>query len=78
MKPWLTGLSLMSLGKQRILSTGDQVVCAKILRCLDIIESNFSFSAANSDNDEYKLMFPDSEIENSYRQKADTVKYDSV
>ena len=34
------GLSLMSLGKQRILSSEYQVVLAEILCCLDIIESN--------------------------------------
>ena len=34
------GLSLMSLGKQRILSSEDQVLLAEILRCLDIIEGN--------------------------------------
>ena len=60
----------------------DQVVLAEILRCLDIIESNSSFSAENSDNDKYKLMFPDSKIASSHRQKtidkrqkADKVKY---
>ena len=64
---------MMLLGKQRILSSEYQVVLAEILRCLDIIESNSSFSAANSNNGKYKLMFPDSEIASSYRQKADKV-----
>jgi len=68
-------LSLISMGKQCILSSEDQVIRAEILRCLDIIESNSSFSAANSDNDKYKLMFPDSKIASSYGQKADKVKY---
>ena len=71
LKPWLAGLSLMSLGEQRILSTEDQVVCTEILRCLDIVESNSSFSAANSDNVKYKLMFPDLKIASSYRQKVE-------
>ena len=47
----------MSLGKQRILSSEDQVVCAEILRCLDIVESNSSFNAANSDIDKCKITF---------------------
>ena len=68
----------MFLGKQCILSSEDQVVFAEILRCLDNIERNSSFSAANSDNDKYKLMFPESKIASSYRQKTkgyDKVKY---
>lgn len=61
--------------KRKVLSTEDQVSKAEIIRCLDIVDSNCSFSTADRDSDKCKEMFPDSEIAKSYKQKANKVKY---
>ena len=62
-------------GKSKTLSTEDMTTKAEICRCLDIIDSNCSFRAADADNEKYRKMFPDSAIANSYKQKSDKVKY---
>ena len=48
---------------------------AEIVRCLDIIDSNVSFHAAESDNDKYATIFPDSDVVKHYHQKSNKVKY---
>ena len=62
-------------GKSKTLSTEDMTTKAEICCCLDIIDSNCSFWAADADNEKYRKMFPDSAIANSYKQKSDKVKY---
>ena len=57
------------------LSTEDQVIHTEIVWYLDIIDFNVSFSAADSDSEEYVAMFPDSTIAESFQQKAKKVKY---
>ena len=61
--------------KSKVLSTEEQVLRAEIIRCIDIVDSNCSFSSADSDNDKYKKMFPDSNIAKGYHQKRTKVKY---
>ena len=46
-----------------------QILKAEIVRCLDIVDSNVSFHAAESDDDKYATMFP------RYHQKSNRVKY---
>ena len=58
-----------------VLSTEDQVIKAKIICCLDIIDSNGTFSAASNDDEKYKIMFPNSAIAKAYSQKHNKVKY---
>ena len=57
------------------LSTEDQVIHTEIVWYLDIIDFNVSFSAADSDSEEYVAMFPDSTTAKSFQQKAKKVKY---
>ena len=61
--------------KSKALSTEDQEAKAKKKLCIDIIDSNCAFRAADADNDKYRKMFPNSATANSYQQKADKVKY---
>ena len=61
--------------KPKTLSTEDQVLKAEIIRCIDIVDSNQSFSSSENDNDKYTKMFPDSDIAKSYKQKWNKVKY---
>ena len=68
-------ITLTGDGKSKALSTEDQVVKAEIIRCIDIIDSNCAFRAADADNGKYRKMFPNSATANSYQQKADKVKY---
>ena len=48
------------------LSTEDQVIHADIVRCLDIMDSKLSFSAAGCDSEKYVAMFLDSTIAKSF------------
>ena len=61
--------------KRKKFSTEDQVPKAEIIRCLDIIGSNCSFSVTNRDSNKCKDMLSDSHIANSYKQKAEKMKY---
>ena len=58
-----------------MLSTEDQVTRAETLQVLDCVQSNYSFTSANNDDENFKLMFPDSKIAQSYRQELMTIKY---
>ena len=62
-------------GKSKTFSTEDMTTKAEICCCLDIIDSNRSFWAADADNEKYRKIFPDSAIASSYKQKSDKVKY---
>ena len=50
-------------------------VHAKIIRCLDIIHSNISFSGARGNSEKFKQFFPDSIIVNVYQQNAVKLKF---
>ena len=54
----------ISLGSNKniLLSTEDHVIRAEILQALDRVQSNYSSAGANSDNEKFQKMFPDSEI----------------
>ena len=58
-----------------MLTTEEKVLQAEIFRCLDLVDSNCSFSSADFDNDKYAKMFPDSDIAKAYHQKRNKVKY---
>ena len=68
-------LALIASNKPKTLSTEDQVLKPEIIRCIDIVDSNQSFSLSENDNDKYTKMFPDSDIAKSYKQKRNKVKY---
>ena len=68
-------LALIASNKPKTLSTEDQVLKPEIIRCIDIVDSNQSFSSSENDNDKYTKMFPDSDIAKSYKQKRNKVKY---
>ena len=68
-------ITLTGDGKSKALSTEDQVAKAEIIQCIDIIDSNYAFRAADADNNKYRKMFPDSVTSNSYQQNADEVKH---
>ena len=61
-------------GKRKTLSTEDMTAKAEIYCCLDIIDSNCSFWAADAGNEKYRKIFQNSVIANSYKQKSDKVK----
>ena len=63
-------ITLTGDGKSKALSTEDQVVKAKMIQCIDIIDSKWVFRAADVGNDKYWKMFADSATTNSYKQKA--------
>ena len=44
--------------QEGVLSTEDQVSKAEIMRCLDIIDSNGTFSETHNDDKKFKLCFP--------------------
>ena len=68
-------ITLTGDGKSKALSTEDQLAKAETIRCIEIIDSNCAFRAADAENGKYRKVFPDSATANSYRQKADKVKY---
>ena len=69
-------LSIQAPTSQRkVLTTEEKVLQAEIVRCLDLVDSNCSFSSADCDNDKYAKMFPDSDIAKAYHQKRNKVKY---
>ena len=59
----------------KLLTTEVQILKAEIVRCLDYVDSNVSFYAAESDNDKYSRMFSDSDMAKHYHQKSNKVKY---
>ena len=46
----------------------EQVIHAEIFQALKCVESNLSFASSNGDNQQFKLMFPDSKIARNYSQ----------
>ena len=63
-------ISFTGDGKSKALSTEDQVVKAKMIQCIYIIDSKCVFRATDVGNEKYRKMFPDSATTNSYQQKA--------
>lgn len=60
---------------EKKLDEGEQVTKAEIVRALDIVHHNQTFASADSDNEKYVAMFPDSQIAKSYQQKSSKVNY---
>ena len=56
------GQTLLEAKGTLFLSSQDQVVKAEILQALHFASSNYSFANAQSDNECFSAMFPDSEI----------------
>ena len=46
-------------GKSKTLSTEDMTTTTEICHCLDVIDSDCSFRAADADNEKYRKMSPD-------------------
>ena len=53
----------------------DQVKKAELLQALHVVEKNISFASTKSDNERFRLMFPDSQIAKSYEQGDTKVQY---
>ena len=60
---------------EAVLSVEELVTKAEILQALKTVESNYSFSSADGDNERFVLMFPDSEIAKSYCQSSTKIAY---
>ena len=45
------------------------------MRALDIVHHNQTFASADSDNEKYAAMFPDSQIAKNYHQKSTKINY---
>lgn len=46
----------------------------EIILCLDVIDTNGTFSATHNGNDKHRIMFTDSAIAKAYSQKSSKVK----
>nr|KAI8745326.1 KAAdult enhancer factor 1 [Biomphalaria glabrata] len=55
-----------SSSKKPLLATGDSVLTAEVLHCLNLVEKQHSFNSSNSSSDLYKKMFPDSAIASGF------------
>ncbi|KAK6999329.1 oxysterol-binding -related 5 isoform X1 [Biomphalaria glabrata] len=55
-----------SSSKKPLLATGDSVLTAEVLHCLNLVEKHHSFNSSNSSSDLYKKMFPDSAIASGF------------
>ncbi|KAI8788772.1 hypothetical protein BgiMline_008248 [Biomphalaria glabrata] len=55
-----------SSSKKTLLATGDSVLTAEVLHCLNLVEKHHSFNSSNSSSDLYKKMFPDSAIASGF------------
>ena len=53
----------------------DRVAKAEIIRILDIVDNNGTFSATDADAQKYQRMFPDSAIANGYKQAKTKTTY---
>ena len=51
---------LVDIKKNILLSTEDQVIYAEPLQVLDCVQSNYSITNANTNNEKFKQIFPDS------------------
>ena len=60
------GKTLLQPKGTLFLSSEDQVVKAEILQVLHFASSNYSFASAQSDNECFSAMFPNSEIGKNY------------
>ena len=71
-----TSLSkIVKVSKCSPLSINDQVANAAILQALHHVYYNQSFSSAGTDNQRFKIMFPDSDIAKKYEQGKTKIKY---
>ena len=68
-------LVVNALPSEAVLSVEELVTKAEILQALKTVESNYSFSSADGDNERFVLMFPDSEIAKSYCQSSTKIAY---
>ncbi|KAK6993641.1 Luciferin 4-monooxygenase [Biomphalaria glabrata] len=55
-----------SSSKKPLLATGESVLTAEVLHCLNLVEKHHSFNSSNSSSDLYKKMFPDSAIASGF------------
>ena len=71
------GQTLLEPKGTLFLSSEDQVVKAKIriLQAFHFASSDYLFASAQSDNQRFSAMFPDSEIAKNYHQLETKVKY---
>ena len=69
------GQTLLEPKGTLFLSPVDQVVKAEILQVLHFSSCNYSFACAQSDNERFSAMFPDSEIAKNHHQSETKVKY---
>ena len=51
---------------RNVLTYDEQVIRSEIFQALKCVESNLSFASSNGDNQQFKLMFPDSNIARNY------------
>ena len=58
-----------------VLSSEDKVFKAEILQALHVAKFNYSFASTQSDSKRFQMMFPDSQIVQSYSQSEAKVKY---
>ena len=58
-----------------VLTPEDPVVKVEILQALHCTHQNYSFASVSSDNQRFRLMFPDSEIAKNYQQSETKIKY---
>lgn len=65
----------MLLKGEFIFTSQDEVLRAEIYWILKCVESNFSFSSNNGNNDLFAKMFPDSKIAASYKNSETKSKY---
>ena len=68
-------LAVNALPSEAVLSVEELFTKAEILQALKTVESNYSFSCADGDNERFVLMFRDSEIAKSYRQSSTKIAY---
>ena len=58
-----------------VLTPEDPVIKVEILQALHCTHQNYSFASVSSDNQRFRLMFPDSEIAKNYQQSETKIKY---
>ena len=61
------GIATLNRGLQS-LSLEEKITNAEILRCLQVVNSNYSFAGTESDGKQFQAMFPDSQIARNYKQ----------
>ena len=56
-------------------SSEEQVLRAEVLRALLVVNSNYSFTSSENDNERLKIMFLDAKIAQNYHQGKTKVRY---